>query len=129
MLLCTQVLIVGKISQAVVIAAAAYRTEAEFKERTGIQKSKLIVDDTHTNTHVSLPMRISCMYPLSRTHCLCLKHGTGIASGAPVAECLLLHLSIGVSSAVSLCLLPCLVMSSLDNLGRWRLSQYSGTKM
>ncbi|KAL3130729.1 hypothetical protein ABBQ38_000076 [Trebouxia sp. C0009 RCD-2024] len=47
-----KVLIVGKISQAVVIAAAAYRTEAEFKERTGIQKSKLIVDDTHTNTHV-----------------------------------------------------------------------------
>ena len=49
-----QVLITGKISQAVVIAAAAYRTEAEFRERTGIQQSKLIVDEFHTNTHVSL---------------------------------------------------------------------------
>lgn len=55
-LFCAQVLIVGKISQAVVIAAAAYRTEAQFRERTGIQKSKLIVDEFHTNTHVSLPM-------------------------------------------------------------------------
>ena len=50
---CIQVLITGKISQAVVIAAAAYRTEAEFRERTGIQQSKLIVDEFHTNTHVS----------------------------------------------------------------------------
>ena len=54
MSVCIQVLITGKISQAVVIAAAAYRTEAEFKERTGIQKSKLIVDEFHTNTHVSI---------------------------------------------------------------------------
>lgn len=51
-----QVLITGKISQAVVVAAAAYRTEAEFRERTGIQKSKLIVDEFHTNTHVSAPI-------------------------------------------------------------------------
>jgi len=50
-----QVLITGKISQAVVVAAAAYRTEAEFSERTGIQQNKLIIDELHTNTHVSLP--------------------------------------------------------------------------
>lgn len=49
-----QVLITGKISQAVVVAAAAYRTEAEFSERTGIQQNKLIIDELHTNTHVSL---------------------------------------------------------------------------
>lgn len=49
-----QVLITGKISQAVVVAAAAYRTEAEFSERTGIQQNKLIIDELHTNTHVNL---------------------------------------------------------------------------
>lgn len=49
-----QVLITGKISQAVVVAAAAYRTEAEFRERTGMEKTKLIIDELHTNTHVSL---------------------------------------------------------------------------
>ena len=54
MLLAAQVLVTGKISQAVVVAAAAYRTEAEFRERTGIQQSKLIVDEFHTNTHVGL---------------------------------------------------------------------------
>jgi len=48
-----QVLITGKISQAVVVAAAAYRTEAEFQARTGIQQTKLIIDEFHTNTHVS----------------------------------------------------------------------------
>lgn len=44
----------GKISQAVVIAAAAYRSEEEFQERTGITQSVLINDENHTNTHVSL---------------------------------------------------------------------------
>ena len=48
-----QVLITGKISQAVVVAAAAYRNEAAFRERTGIEKTKLIIDEFHTNTHVS----------------------------------------------------------------------------
>ena len=48
-----QVLVTGKISQAVVVAAAAYRSEAAFIERTGIKKTKLIIDDSHTNTHVS----------------------------------------------------------------------------
>ncbi|DBA83613.1 hypothetical protein WJX77_012231 [Trebouxia sp. C0004] len=47
-----KVLITGKISQAVVVAAAAYRTEAEFSERTGIKQNKLIIDELHTNTHV-----------------------------------------------------------------------------
>ena len=51
---CAQVLVTGKISQAVVVAAAAYRTEAEFRERTGVQHSKLIVDEFHTNTHVCI---------------------------------------------------------------------------
>ena len=48
-----QVLVTGKISQAVVVAAAAYRKEAAFREVTGIKRTKLIIDDFHTMTHVS----------------------------------------------------------------------------
>lgn len=64
-----QVLITGKISQAVVVAAAAYRTEAEFRERTGIQQNKLIIDELHTNTHVSLAFAHA--WCLSRTSVTC----------------------------------------------------------
>ena len=47
-------MVTGKISQAVVVAAAAFRNEAAFRERTGIEKTKLIIDEFHTNTHVGL---------------------------------------------------------------------------
>ena len=48
-----QVLVTGKISQAVVVAAAAYRDTDDFRARTGIDNSQLIDDEFHTNTHVS----------------------------------------------------------------------------
>ena len=43
----------GKLSQAVVIAAAAYRDEATFRERTGITNSRLVVNKKATDCHVS----------------------------------------------------------------------------
>ena len=43
----------GKLSQAVVIAAAAYRDEATFRERTGITNSRLVVDKKNKDCHVS----------------------------------------------------------------------------
>lgn len=49
-----QVLVTGKISQAVVVAAAAYRDSAGFRARTGLTNSQLIDDEFHTNTHVSV---------------------------------------------------------------------------
>lgn len=52
-------LVTGKISQAVVVAAAAYRDTAEFCKRTGITNSQLIDDEFHTNTHVGLA---NCMF-------------------------------------------------------------------
>ncbi len=48
-----QILAVGKLSQAVVIAAAAYRDEATFRERTGITNSRLVVDKKNKDCHVS----------------------------------------------------------------------------
>lgn len=76
-----QVLITGKISQAVVVAAAAYRTEAEFSERTGIQQNKLIIDELHTNTHVSLPFAHAwCLNGTSVT-CCCLRTCKSVAYG------------------------------------------------
>ena len=50
---CLQILAVGKLSQAVVIAAAAYRDEATFRERTGITNSRLVVDKKNKDCHVS----------------------------------------------------------------------------
>ena len=43
----------GKLSQAVVIAAAAYRDEATFRERTGITNSRLVVNKKNKDCHVS----------------------------------------------------------------------------
>ena len=43
----------GKLSQAVVIAAAAYRDEATFRERTGISNSRLVVNKKNKDCHVS----------------------------------------------------------------------------
>ena len=47
-------LIAGKISQAAVFSAAAYRDEETFRRTTGIAKCKLIVDKDERNTHVSM---------------------------------------------------------------------------
>ena len=59
--LLVQILAVGKLSQAVVIAAAAYRDEATFRERTGITNSRLVVDKKNKDCHVSshdVPVKI-----------------------------------------------------------------------
>lgn len=48
-----QVLVAGKISQAVVVAAAAYRDLETFRQRTGITNTKLIKDLKHVDTQVS----------------------------------------------------------------------------
>lgn len=42
----------GKISQAAVLAAAAYRDEETFRRVTGITSSKLVIDKDERNTHV-----------------------------------------------------------------------------
>lgn len=42
----------GKISQAAVMAAAAYNSEATFRQQTGIEKSRLIRDKEHHDTKV-----------------------------------------------------------------------------
>lgn len=47
-----QVLVVGKVSQAVVLSWAAYRDEATFRDWTGIENSKLVCDATF-DTQVS----------------------------------------------------------------------------
>lgn len=49
-----QVLVIGKISQAAVVAASAYRNEDTFRRQTGILKSRLIDDRLHRNTKVCL---------------------------------------------------------------------------
>lgn len=43
----------GKISQAAVMAAAAYNDDATFRSQTGIEKSRLIRDKAHFDTKVS----------------------------------------------------------------------------
>ncbi len=43
---------VGKISQAAILAAAAYRNHETFKRQTGITKSRLIYDKEHHDTKV-----------------------------------------------------------------------------
>ena len=45
-------LVVGKVSQAVVLSWAAYRDEATFRDWTGIENSKLVCDSTF-DTQVS----------------------------------------------------------------------------
>ena len=53
---CLQVLVVGKVSQAVVLSWAAYRDETTFRDWTGIDNSKLVCDATF-DTHVSAVRR------------------------------------------------------------------------
>ena len=45
-------LMAGKVSQAAVLAAAAYRDEETFRRITGVTQSKLVVDTHERNTHV-----------------------------------------------------------------------------
>ena len=52
LLLYLQILVVGKISQAAILAAAAYRNHETFKRQTGITKSRLIYDREHHDTKV-----------------------------------------------------------------------------
>ena len=47
-----QVLVVGKISQAAILAAAAYRNHETFKRQTGIKNCRLIYDREHHDTKV-----------------------------------------------------------------------------
>ncbi|DBA97134.1 TPA: hypothetical protein ACH3X1_014902 [Trebouxia sp. C0004] len=47
-----RVLVMGKISQAAIVAGAAYRNEDTFKLQTGITKTRLINDKTHHDTKV-----------------------------------------------------------------------------
>ena len=53
--LAAQVLLAGKISQAALLSAAAYRDEEFFRRTTGIAKCRLVVDKNERNTHVSSP--------------------------------------------------------------------------
>ena len=43
----------GKISQAAIVAGAAYRNEETFKQQTGITNARLIKDKLHHDTKVS----------------------------------------------------------------------------
>lgn len=47
-----QVLVLGKISQAAILAAAAYRNHETFVRQTGITNSRLIYDKEHHDTKV-----------------------------------------------------------------------------
>ena len=47
-----QVLVIGKISQAAIVAASAYKDQDSFQKVTGITKSRLIDDKLHRNTKV-----------------------------------------------------------------------------
>jgi len=47
-----QILVVGRISQAAILAAAAYKNHDTFKRQTGITKSRLIYDREHHDTKV-----------------------------------------------------------------------------
>ena len=49
-----QVLVIGKISQAAVVAASAYKDQEGFQRQTGITKSCLIDDKLHRNTKVQI---------------------------------------------------------------------------
>lgn len=57
---CIQVLGIGKISQAAVVAASAYRNEDTFRRQTGITNSRLIDDKLHCNTKVYLFIGALC---------------------------------------------------------------------
>ena len=54
-----QVLVIGKISQAAILAAAAYRNHETFKRQTGITNCRLIYDKEHHDTKVLLLCTLS----------------------------------------------------------------------
>lgn len=47
-----QVLVMGKISQAAIVAGAAYRNQETFRHQTGITNSRLIRDKRFHDTKV-----------------------------------------------------------------------------
>ena len=51
---CCQVLVIGKLSQAVVVAAAAYRDQSGFQQLTGIDQTHMVEDSGSWDTQVSL---------------------------------------------------------------------------
>ncbi len=59
-----QVLVLGKVSQAVVVAGAAYHDEASFQRITGISKSKMVVDKARTGAQVlpTIHPSASCLH-------------------------------------------------------------------
>ena len=48
-------LMAGKVSQAALLATAAYKDEAGFRRATGVSCSRLVVDTHERNTHVRMP--------------------------------------------------------------------------
>lgn len=54
-----QMLIAGKVGQAAVLAAAAYKNEAAYRKVTGIKKTRLVIDKNARNTHVR-PKTLLC---------------------------------------------------------------------
>lgn len=54
-MVCAQVLVLGKVSQAVVVAGAAYHDEATFTKITGISTAKMVVDKAKTGAQVRPP--------------------------------------------------------------------------
>ena len=56
-----QVLVIGKISQAAILAAAAYRNHETFKRQTGISNTRLIYDKANNETTVMMFCVCSCL--------------------------------------------------------------------
>ncbi len=54
-----QVLVIGKLSQAVVVAAAAYRDQGGFQQLTGIERTAMVEDSGSWDTQVCLLSKIS----------------------------------------------------------------------
>ena len=50
--LAVQVLVIGKLSQAVVVAAAAYRDQSGFQQLTGIERTQMVEDSGSWDTQV-----------------------------------------------------------------------------
>lgn len=48
-----QVLVIGKLSQAVVVAAAAYRDRSGFQQLTGIEQTHMVEDSGSWDTQVA----------------------------------------------------------------------------
>ena len=74
-----QVLVIGKISNAVVLAGAAYQDEAGYSRMTGLprEKTRLLDDKGKTDTQVCPPRP---MLPLCRTPIA--QYGNGLLEDA-----------------------------------------------